>query len=62
VIILKIDIENVALVAMLEAEYQSPIAADRHGEAPVSISDESMKSARAAQITNASRAIYRVED
>jgi hypothetical protein len=34
VIILEIDIEDVALIAVFEAKGQAPIAADRHREGP----------------------------
>jgi hypothetical protein len=42
-IVLEIDIENVALIPMFETEGQSPIAAHRHGKAPGSISNESVE-------------------
>jgi hypothetical protein len=61
VIILEIDIEDVALIAVFEAESQPPIAADRHREGPGSIAMERMKSASPAQVASAGGTVDRVE-
>ena len=50
VIILEIDIEDVALIAVFEAESQPPIAADRHREGPGAIAEEGMEAASPAQV------------
>src|SRR5215831_2178184 len=61
VIILEIDIEDVAGVAVFETECQPPVAANRHRKGPGSIAEERMKSASPTQIVGASRAVDRVE-
>ena len=50
VIILEIDIEDVALIAVFEAESQPPIAADRHRKGPGAIAEEGMEAASPAQV------------
>jgi hypothetical protein len=59
--ILEIDIQNVAVVAVFEAKSQPPIAADRHREGPGSITVQGMKSTRPAQVARTSDGIERVE-
>jgi hypothetical protein len=61
VIILEIDIEDVALIAVFEAESQPSIAADRHREGSGSIAKEGMKSASPAQVAGTSGPVDRVE-
>jgi len=61
VIILEIDIEDVALIAVFEAKGQPPIAADRHREGPGSIAKEGMKSASPAQVAGTGGPVDRVE-
>jgi len=61
VIILEIDIEDVALIAVFEAEGQPPIAADRHREGSGSIAKEGMESASPAQVAGAGGTVDRVE-
>jgi hypothetical protein len=60
-IILEIDIEDVALITVFEAEGQAPIAADRHRESAESIAVEGMKSARTPQVAGANSTVDRVE-
>jgi hypothetical protein len=61
VIVLEIDIEDVARGAVFEAEGQPPIAADRDciGSAPRAV--KLMKSMRSDQISDAGSAVDRVE-
>jgi hypothetical protein len=61
VIILKIDIEDVALITMFEAESQAPIATDRHRKGSRSIAKEGMEAASPAQVGGAGGAVNRVE-
>jgi hypothetical protein len=60
-IVLEIDIEDIARGTALEAERKPHVAADRHGESPGADTLEFMKSAGAAQIDNARRFVDRVE-
>jgi hypothetical protein len=62
VVILEINIENIAFIAIFEPEGQPPIAVDRNGETPQSIPDESMKPANTAEIADTCRTVRRVED
>jgi hypothetical protein len=62
VVILEIDIEDVAPVAVFEAEGQPPVAADRHRKGPGSRTVQRMKPASPAQISDASGAVDRIED
>jgi hypothetical protein len=61
VVVLEIDIEDVALIAVFEAESQPPIAADRHREGSGSIAKEGMESASPAQVGGAGGTVDRVE-
>jgi hypothetical protein len=61
VIILEIDIEDVALIAVFEAKGQAPIAADRHREGSGSIAKEGMESASPAQVAGTGGPVDRVE-
>jgi hypothetical protein len=55
-IILEVSIEDVALIAVLEAEGHSPIPADGHGKTSSFVAGKRVKPASALQIGDASRA------
>jgi hypothetical protein len=61
VVVLEIDIENIARGAVLEAESQPSVAADRHREGSSPGTLKLMKPANSAQISYAGRAVDRVE-
>ena len=61
-IVLEINFEDVARLAVFEAKRQPPIAADRHGEGSGSSALQHMKSASATQVSGLGRAVERVEN